>query len=216
MGAAAGAAVVGWAVHQLYQTRWDALAVAAMIASVCVNLVAADLQVWIVERTTGARPLRIMMFTREICHLMAHWLTGPTVAALVVLAFVIVPMVYVFYRTELERRGGLLRPHRHRQPRPPPSPLAQSNDPQERDADNDSVGRPRWQLMAMGVGTHHFQMTGASHTMAQRNKCCICDKDSNQTIRCNNIADYVCMNCVILWAVRSAGTNGNNWPCCRG
>lgn len=212
-----GAAVVAWAANELYRTRWDTLAVVVMLGSVSVNLVVADFQVWVVEQATGARPLGMMMLVREMWRLLAPWLTTRVGWTLLSIMFSI-GLFYGAWRCGHATGQRVARARQTQAPgprhQPPIPPLAELNDPQERDADNDDA-RPRWQLMAMGIGTHHFQMTGAGHTMAERNKCCICDQEKDRTIRCQNIADYVCMNCVILWAVRNAGTNGNNWPCCR-
>lgn len=210
---------MGWAVHQLYQTRWDALAVAAMIGSVCVSLVVADFQVWLVEQTTGTRPLGILMLARGVWRLLGHWMTARVAWSLLSILF----SLGLFYSAWLcgratGQRAARLRHARAAAPRlrPPTPPLARPEDSQEESSDESNNGeQPRWQLMAMGVGTHHFSLAHGAHTMAGRQTCCICDLVKDRTMRCNNIADYVCITCVITWAVNNAGRASNNWPCCR-
>jgi hypothetical protein len=54
----------------------------------------------------------------------------------------------------------------------------------------------------------------SAHQPAGRGMCCVCDTDNNLTFQCSNIADRVCIACVVRWTTRT--TQGNHWPCCRG
>lgn len=57
-------------------------------------------------------------------------------------------------------------------------------------------------------------MEDTGHTYAQPGKCCICYTDHKVMIRCKNIADDVCLGCVIQWTITSPNST-NPWPCCR-
>jgi hypothetical protein len=54
-----------------------------------------------------------------------------------------------------------------------------------------------------------------AHQPAGRGVCCVCDMEKELTYNCTNIADRVCLACVVRWATR-APPGSNNWPCCRG
>ncbi len=54
-----------------------------------------------------------------------------------------------------------------------------------------------------------------AHQPAGPGVCCVCDLEKDFTYNCVNIADRVCLACVVLWATR-APPGSNNWPCCRG
>jgi hypothetical protein len=54
----------------------------------------------------------------------------------------------------------------------------------------------------------------SAHQPAGRGMCCVCDTENQITFQCSNIADRVCIACVVRWTTRN--TQGNHWPCCRG
>jgi hypothetical protein len=54
-----------------------------------------------------------------------------------------------------------------------------------------------------------------AHEPAGLGVCCVCDTEKELTYSCVNIADRVCLACVVRWATR-APPGSNNWPCCRG
>lgn len=54
----------------------------------------------------------------------------------------------------------------------------------------------------------------SGHTVIPEDICCICDRKRKTIFRCRNIADNVCMGCVVQWTIKNP--NGSNpWPCCR-
>lgn len=44
--------------------------------------------------------------------------------------------------------------------------------------------------------------------------CCICDRKRRTVFRCRNIADNVCLGCVVQWTIMNPN-GANPWPCCR-
>jgi hypothetical protein len=54
----------------------------------------------------------------------------------------------------------------------------------------------------------------SGHTVIPEDICCICDRKRKTIFRCRNIADNVCLGCVVQWTIQNP--NGSNpWPCCR-
>ena len=54
----------------------------------------------------------------------------------------------------------------------------------------------------------------SGHVTIPPNTCCICDRKRKIVFRCRNIADNVCLGCVVQWTIQNQ--NGSNpWPCCR-
>lgn len=54
----------------------------------------------------------------------------------------------------------------------------------------------------------------SGHTVIPEDTCCICDRKRKTIFRCRNIADNVCLGCVVQWTIQNP--NGSNpWPCCR-
>ena len=55
-----------------------------------------------------------------------------------------------------------------------------------------------------------------THVAAGRQTCCVCGEEQGFTLKCPNIADHVCMACVVHWTTTRGDDGMNAWPCCRG
>ena len=61
-----------------------------------------------------------------------------------------------------------------------------------------------------------FRVVGSdTHKAAGRQLCCVCANTKDLTLRCVNIADYVCVGCVVRWTLETSAQSSNIWPCCR-
>jgi hypothetical protein len=83
-------------------------------------------------------------------------------------------------------------------------------------AQGSSVGRhsgaPRSVLVSHRGHCKSSDTTG--HPVIGEDICCICDRKRKTVFRCRNIADNVCLGCVVQWTIMNP--NGSNpWPCCR-
>jgi hypothetical protein len=69
----------------------------------------------------------------------------------------------------------------------------------------------------IAVGANNQAIGSTTHIPSGRHTCCVCDSERETTFRCVNIADHVCLGCVVHWAVQNAERPGrrNPWPCCR-
>jgi hypothetical protein len=73
-------------------------------------------------------------------------------------------------------------------------------------------GAPRSVLVSYMGRCKSSDTTG--HTVIGEDMCCICDRKRKTVFRCRNIADNVCLGCVVQWTIMNP--NGSNpWPCCR-
>ena len=61
---------------------------------------------------------------------------------------------------------------------------------------------------------HCRSSESSGHIVIPEDTCCICDRKRKTIFRCRNIADNVCLGCVVQWTIQNP--NGSNpWPCCR-
>ena len=73
-------------------------------------------------------------------------------------------------------------------------------------------GAPRSVLVSHRGRCRSSESSG--HTVIPEGICCICDRKRRTVFRCRNIADNVCLGCVVQWTIMSPD-GSNPWPCCR-